>query len=269
MSNSSRALRQVVSLDGWIAAFDGEDTATVHADVVFREGRFGAEQDDKVRFRLSLKRAEIVLIAPESEPLRVIRASVERTPAREDETRTVTRQTSAEAHGKAGLSLSQTLTPGAELSLGAEAHRSLTTRQELTEKVGGQIEQHFTTLEGHPAWEVRAIGRECLNGSPWDAADKPRLKVKRLAERNVDGDKPTMRFEMRCHREDIEISDLELKDPEKQGWFARRPNRDINLAAAEQVIKEELLSAGFLQTADLSEKHAVLVIADVIVSEDW
>ncbi len=269
MSNSSRALRQVVSLDGWIAAFDTNETATVHADVVFREGRFGAEQDDKVRFRLSLKRAEIVLVAPESEPLRVVRASVHRTPVREDETRTVTRQTSAEARGKAGFSLSETLLPGGDLSLGGEAHRSFTTRQELTEKIAGQVEQHFTTLEGHPAWEVRAIGGDCLNGSPWDAAQTPRLKVKRLAERNADGDKPTLRFEMRCRREDVEISDLELKDPEKQRWFARRPNRDVNLGAAEQVIKEELLSAGFLQVPDLGEKHADLVIADVIVSEDW
>ncbi len=269
MSNSSRALRQVVSLDGWIAAFDTEDTATVHADVVFREGRFGAEDDDKVRFRLSLRRAEIVLIAPEAEPLRVIRASVERSPAREGQTRQVTHQMSAEAHGKANLSLSKALTPGAELSMGAEAHRSLTTRQELTETVAGHVEQHFTTLEGHPAWEVRAIGCERLDGSPWDAANKPRLRVKRLSERNADGDKPTMRFEMRCRREDIEITELELKDPEKQGWFNKRLNRDVNLAAAEQVIKEELLSAGFLQVADLSEKHANLVIADVIVSEDW
>ncbi|WP_299678811.1 hypothetical protein [uncultured Roseobacter sp.] len=269
MSNSSRALRQVVSLDGWIATFDADDTATVHADVVFREGRFGAEQDDKVRFRLSLRRAEIVVIAPDTEPLRVIRSSVERTPAREEQTRLVTHQTTAQAHGKAGLSLSSALTPGADLALGAEAHRSLTTRQELTEKVAGHVEQHFTTLEGHPAWEVRAIGRDCLDGSPWDAAGAPRLKVKRQAERNADGDKPTMRFEMRCRREDIEISDLELKDPEKQGWFARRSNRDVNLAAAEQVIKEELLSAGFLQVADLNEKHADVVIADVIVSEDW
>ncbi|WP_299967857.1 hypothetical protein [uncultured Roseobacter sp.] len=129
-----------------------------------------------MRFCLSLKRAEIVLIAPESEPLRVICASVERTPAREAETRLVTRQISAEAHGKAGFSLSETIAPGADLSLGAQAHRFFTTWQEFTDTVTGQVEQ---------------------------------------------------------------------------------------------AIKEELLSAGFLQLADLGEKHADLVIAEVIFSEDW
>lgn len=269
MSNSSRALRQVVSIDGWIAAFDAKETATVHADVVFREGRFGAEESDKVRFRLSLRRAEIVVVVPDCEPLRVIRSSVQRTPAREAEVRKVTREMSAEAHGKAGIGLSENLMPNGEISVGGQTRRSFTTHQELTEKVSGHLEQHFSTIEGHPAWEVSTIGCGRLEGSPWDAADDPRLNVKRLADRNTDGDKPTLRIEIRCRREDIEISDLELKDTDKQGWFNRRSNRDINLAAAEQVIKAELLSAGFFQVPDISENHSELVIADVIVSEDW
>lgn len=269
MSNSSRALRQVVSLDGWIATFDTEETATVHADIVFREGRFGAEQSDKVRFRLSLKRAEIVLVIPEDEPLRVVRASVCRTPVRAAEVRHVTRETNAQAEGKVGLSVTEALLPSAQLGAEASARRSTTTHQELLETVAGQLEQHFTTTEGHPAWEVRAVGTSRLEGTPWDAADAPRLKVRRLAERNGLGDKPSLRIEMRCRREDIEISDLELKDNEKQGWFSKRSNKDINLAAAEQVIKAELLSAGFFRSPDLSEAHSELLIADVVVTEDW
>lgn len=269
MSNSSRALRQVVSLDGWIATFDSEETATVHADVVFREGRFGAEQSDKVRFRLSLKRAEIVLIIPEGEPLRVMRASVCRTPVRAAEVRRITRETNAKAEGKIGASLTETLLPVGKLGAAASASRTMTTHQELLETVAGHLEQHFTTTEGHPAWEVRAVGTSQLEGTPWDAADAPRLKVRRLAERNGLGDKPALRVEMRCRREDIEISDLELKDNEKQSWFSKRSNKDVNLAAAEQVIKTELLAAGFLRSPDLSEAHSELLIADVIVTEDW
>lgn len=269
MSNAGRALRQVISLDGWIASFDDTDTATVHADVVFREGRFGADENDRVRFRLALKRAEIVLLALDGEPLRVIRASISRSPVQEEQTQQVTHEVTGEARGKAGLSVKNALNASADLSLEAEARRSITKRRELTERVAGLLEQHFTTVDGHPAWEVCAIGSGHLTGSPWDAGEKPRLKVKRLAERNADGDKPTLRLEVRCLREDIEISDLELKEPGKQKWFSRRANRDVNLAAAEQVIKEELLSAGFLRVSDMSEKHGELIIADLIVSEDW
>lgn len=269
MSNAGRALRQVISVDGWIAGFDDDDTATVHADVVFREGKFGADDTDRVRFRLGLKRAEIVLFAPETEPLRIIRASVSRSPMQEGLTQHVTHEVSGEARGKAGVSLKAALGAGADFSLEGDARRSITKRRELTEKVIGHLEQHFTTIDGHPAWEVCAIGQGHLTGVPWDAAEAPRLKVKRLAERNADGDKPTVRLEVRCLREDIEIYDLELKEPGKQKWFSRRANRDVNLAAAEQVIKEELLSAGFLRVSDMSEKHGELMIADLIVSEDW
>lgn len=269
MSNAGRALRQVISLDGWIANFDDDETATVHVDVVFREGKFGSDDTDRVRFRLALKRAEIVLFAPDSEPLRVIRSSVRRSPVQEGQTQQVIDEVSGETRGKAGVSVKTALSTGGELSLEGEARRSITKRRELTEKVGGHFEQHFTTVDGHPAWEICAIGLGQLSGAPWDAVDAPRLKVKRLADRNADGDKPTLRLEVRCLREDIEISDLELKEPDKQKWFSRRANRDVNLAAAEQVIKEELLSAGFLRVSDLSEKHGELMIADLIVSEDW
>jgi hypothetical protein len=269
MSNSSRALRQVVSVDGWIAAFDEQDTATVHADVVFREGRFGADSADQVRFKLKLSRAEIVLIVPEGEPLRVMRRTIQRTPSSPAETRSVTRETSAELGGNARFDLSATSVPAAAVGGGAAASGRTSTRQELTEMVSGVVEQHFSTLEGHPAWEVQTIGCGWLQGNPWEAEDAPRLSVKRLSERNRDGDKPTLRIEIRCRREDFEITDLELKDSEKQGWFAKRKNRDINLAAAEQVIKEELLSAGFLRAPDLSEQHSEMLIADVIISEDW
>ena len=269
MSNSSRALRQVVSVDGWIAAFDDNHTASVHADVVFREGRFGAEKTDQVRFKLKLARAEIVLIVPDGEPLSIIRSSIQRSPMRAPETRSVTRETQAETKGEAKLDISSSVLPTAQIAAGGAASGRTLTRQELTETVSGVLEQHFSTIEGHPAWEVRTIGCGWLEGAPWDATETPRLNVKRSAERNRDGDKPTLRVEIRCRREDFEITDLELKDSEKQGWFAKRKNRDANLAAAEQVIKEELLSAGFLRAPDLSEGHSEMLIADVIISEDW
>ena len=70
--NRKRGLAEVVSIDAWHERF-GEscDRADLHANVTFMTGRLGGEPESQVRFRLSLKRAEIVVVIPETEPLSV------------------------------------------------------------------------------------------------------------------------------------------------------------------------------------------------------
>ena len=48
-----------------------KSTADLHADVVFGVARVGGEADSPVRFRLSIKRAGIIVLIPESEPVRL------------------------------------------------------------------------------------------------------------------------------------------------------------------------------------------------------
>ena len=75
-------------------------------------------------------------------------------------------------------------------------------------------------------------------------------------------------IEVRCAREDVEILDLQEKDLEQQRLFRAKKNPALHIAAAEQLIKEELFKAGFLEVPDLSEKHARLLIADKIILEE-
>jgi hypothetical protein len=74
-----RAFADVVTIDAWHDAFNDQTSAAdLHADVVFGTARVGGETDAPVRFRLSVKRAEVVVVIPEAEPVAVDRKSVSR-----------------------------------------------------------------------------------------------------------------------------------------------------------------------------------------------
>lgn len=69
-SNRKRqALDEVVTLEARHEQFTASRKAVdLHVDVVFTTGRIGAEEDSNVRFRIRLRRAEVVVVVPAREP---------------------------------------------------------------------------------------------------------------------------------------------------------------------------------------------------------
>ena len=77
--NRKRIFTDLVSIEAWHKEFtDKRRKVDLHADVVFMTARVGGEKESKVRFRLSLKRAEFVIVIPESEPVDVDKFSISR-----------------------------------------------------------------------------------------------------------------------------------------------------------------------------------------------
>jgi hypothetical protein len=77
--NRKRIFADVVTVDAWHPTFSvASPTVDLHADVVFRVARLGAETDSPVRFRLAIKRAEVVVVIPPNEPVGILKASVAR-----------------------------------------------------------------------------------------------------------------------------------------------------------------------------------------------
>jgi hypothetical protein len=77
--NRKRAFADVVAIDAWHDNFsENVSTADLHADVVFGTARVGGESQSPVRFRLSVRRAEVIIVIPDSEPVSVDRTSVSR-----------------------------------------------------------------------------------------------------------------------------------------------------------------------------------------------
>lgn len=265
MSNSSKTLKQIVSVDGWIGIFDENGEASVHADVVFREGHFGNDAASTVRFKVHIHRAEIVLCIPGDGPLRIRRSSIMRNPSGAGRERRIETETTLEGEAAASAALSITAMPTAKTSLGVQAKAAHKVTEARTEQITDFLEQHFTSPDKNPAWEVQSADRKAMNGSPWNASASPRLSVKRTTS----DEQPHARIEIRCRREDLRIEGLELKDPLKQRRFSKRPDPDKNRAAAEQVIKEELARAGFFELPDMTEDYSNVLIADVVITEDF
>jgi hypothetical protein len=77
--NNPRVFAETVTIDAWRSNFDGTSgQADLHINVVFAErGRVGG-RDAPVRFRLSLKRAEVHVIRDSEGILDIIRSSIRR-----------------------------------------------------------------------------------------------------------------------------------------------------------------------------------------------
>jgi hypothetical protein len=144
MNNTMRSLNGMVSVSGWIAKFDADNAATVHVNVVFGDGLFGAEPHQKIRFRLALKRAEIVVRMPDGQPIHVIGSSVAYTPNSQRTTRETKTESTVEMSGHVAGELSAS---GAAFAAGgkASADEKRTTSQVMIEDVRRYIIEHFTT----------------------------------------------------------------------------------------------------------------------------
>lgn len=108
--NRRRTFADVVAIDAWHETFSGARRVSLHADVVFGTARVGGEMQSKVRFRLSVQRAELVLVTPESEPVSVDIESVSRDggPIKGKWKETIKNAADARASAKAGFSISLT-----------------------------------------------------------------------------------------------------------------------------------------------------------------
>ncbi|KQZ33802.1 hypothetical protein [Caulobacter sp. Root1472] len=270
--NRRRALADLVGLDAWKGAPDKQGRFTLHVDVAFGASRVGGDVEEKVRFRLSLKRAEVVVIVPETEPAAVDKASVARVndaASRVKSTKTRTSATKIAAGGSllAGVSAKGPKAEAkASANASAQAARSATTTS--TRQTASLMVCQGKTEDGDYRWVVTpALDGERLEGHPWDAGDAPRLKVRDTRKDREKGIEPTVRVQVRCLREDLVISDIVLKDAKLWHKLSQSPTHRNRIAAAEAVIRDRLMKAGLVHGA-LDEPYAEMCLAEATVGED-
>lgn len=134
--NRKRALAEVVAVDAWHQGFAQKvERVDLHVDVVFKSGRVGGEPGDDVRFRLRLKRAEVVVIVPPTEPAKIDKASVSRDApqisAKATEKRQLNTKLAAGAKGKAKLDQTG---PNGSLNLNLDASMTRTKDTAVTSR---------------------------------------------------------------------------------------------------------------------------------------
>jgi hypothetical protein len=242
--NRRRAFADVVTVEAWHDAFGkGSSKVDLHADVVFGTARLGAEVDSPIRFRLSVKRAELLIIIPELEPVAIDARSVSRDTPRFEGSVTETVELARGANAKVGAQGALDLA-GGRAFLSSEATAQVSKRKtrklELKSKVALMMVTQSRSPEGYYRWLVESSDGGLLDGRPWDAAKQPRLQLIDRRSNPSKGIPPTVRVEVRCRREDLMVSDLQTKDEGLWESVKSRIGHRNRIAAAISYIRNRL-----------------------------
>jgi hypothetical protein len=264
--NRKRAFADVVTIDAWHNAFDNENSkADLHADIVFGVARVGGESESPVRFRLSIKRAEIVVVVPESEPVSVDRTSVSRDSPDLQARLTEVNEQATQANVKGSISGSLGpigLTGSAGLDAGAQASITASRKLEISSVVSLMLVTQSQTVDGHYRWAIEPQLGQILEGRPWDASKQPRLKLVDKRKDRSKGIPPIVRVEVRCRREDLTIEDLQIKDDSLWESAKSRFGFKNKMAAAESYIRDRLTEEG-LEVKNIHDIFATLTLGSV------
>lgn len=264
MANLQRFFAEVVSVDAWHKPFDGQTLdVALHADVVFREARLGAEPNCPVRFRLGIRKAEVVLRIPVTEPVEALPNSV----SRDDPL----------AHGRLTITVgnTSTRTSGAKAAIGTRPSQS----NALLEASGASTRSNERSLEidrpstgasvlqsktatGDYRWELTPLTGQTLDGRGWDALSEPRVTLRDLRT-TTKSLPPSVRFEVFCAKEDLSVTDVTLKDVTLMEALSSSFGFDNRRAAAEAYIRTRLVEAG-LEVGSFDDPFEQICIADVM-----
>lgn len=263
--NRRRVLDEVISLEAWHDPFVPGALASIHVDAVFLEARLGAEEDSPIRFKLKLRRAELLFIIPPNEPLEVLQETVSRDQSISEGRLKLERSHSAQSAGSATaqLGLTRRNTSGVYLEASSGAARSESSVLQVDAPIRLILTTQSKTADGHYRWDLRPAIGEALEGKPWDAILEPRLSVRdtRVDAMHLEG---SCRVEVRCRREDLIVDKITLKDSDLLRSLSRRGSYRNRLAAAEAYIRMALTSRD-LDHGGLYEPFSEICLADVLV----
>lgn len=269
-NNRQRAFADAITVDAWHDKFEGKQASVdLHADVSFDTARVGGEQESAVRFRLSIKRAELVVVISETEPVRVDRSSVARSFERKKHKHKEKISTKQEAELKGAAKTAASIHGvDASASLSADG-KFIVSKENTTETKEEVVSMKITqsqTAEGFYRWIVEERKGKALIGKPWEADRKPRLKL--IDQRtNKSGIAPVVIVEVRCRREDLIIEEIELKDQNVWQKITSGLSNANKMIAVEAYIRDRLAAEG-LSAGDVTDKFAQLTMANVIASEE-
>ncbi|HXC57034.1 MAG TPA: hypothetical protein VNU97_17170 [Rhizomicrobium sp.] len=270
LDNRRRAFAEAVTVEAWHGDFStGDGKVDLHADVVFGTARVGGEAQSPVRFKLRIRQADVVVVIPNSEPVVVDTPSVSRDAPefRAHLTETVQQSARLYAIGQAsasaspkGVGASLTGSVSAERGVGREA------KVEVTGEMAVMAVTQSKTSDGAYRWTIESVVDRHLIGRPWDAANAPRLKLIDQRKDRTKGIPPTVRVEVRCRREDIEIDEITLKDEPFWGKARAALGYGNRIAAAESYIRDQLIKEG-LEVDNIADAFGQLTLASTTAEE--
>jgi hypothetical protein len=146
---------------------------------------------------------------------------------------------------------------------GVQANVSANRKLEVSATVQFIVVTQSKTTDGHYRWSLEPRTARILQGRPWDAVKQPRLKLIDNRRDRSSGIAPTVRVEVRCRREDLEIEDLVIKDENLWEAAKRRAGFRNRMAAAESYIRDRLLADG-LDVNNIAEMFGQLTLGSTV-----
>ena len=252
MSNNPRNWGGAVSLEVYRGEYTSEETiANLYINVNFVTGRVSEKAKSGLRFKLSLRRAEVCILKDASGTLKIPLSDIYR-------------PGSIQAEYEEESSRSDDVKVGAKLghsgaSACAESATDSSQRDKLVYKapIDAIRVMHRRNGDEH-IYDLSPLSAETLIGAPW----QPGRKILSLdaSACGVGYEAPEPLIQIRCLREDLEISDIQYHGGSVFNFSALTKNKQV---AVEAYIKERLALC-VLHQEDLSDPYATIVIADAV-----
>lgn len=264
MNNRARIFSDLLSIEAWRSPITSNSReAKVHVELAFHQGRLGGDDYSlPFTFNVHLKRA--LLNIQVSSPLVINRDSIARgIPEASVE---LTKYKHVRKNITTNLSGEAKVSPAAfaaEISGGGKSVKDVTFEEEakIIETVPPiLIRPSPASSSSEYCWELEPSYLPFLEGQPWDPISAPRFSIKDAAG---DGDEAPVKVFVSCKLEDIDISQLELKDINLDARLAQIVYRDMNKAAATQYIKQALRFAS-LEPGRMDNRFASVLLADIL-----
>jgi len=262
--NNPRAFARTVTVQSWRTPFsENRAEADLHIYVSFDTARIGDDEDISewpVRFRLSLKRAELHVLKDPSGVIHIPHSSIVRS-----EPQTIQREhkqeTLVKLNAEGCLAAKTTGLDASALIEGSGATAITDSIQEIGEDVGMKV-SHQIDDRGY-IFSFKPIMSDRLEGTPW-SSKTPRMKVRDQKTDRKRGEPPEIKVEVRCAREDLIIEDIQFRDKTFITWDKLTKKKKFMV---EQYLRDELCRFGFY-CGDLSQPFTELLLADAITVED-
>jgi len=218
-NKQNHMLLDVVRLVAWHEPFtETRRSVAVHADAVFQNANFGGEKQSDITFTLTVEKAEIVILVPDTEPAKIRWESIE--------------------------------------LFDSDIGRS--------EKLRGSfcVEQSSDQRKNESIWGVQNFDKGGLIGRAWNPQTTPLLKIQNGSPNPNDTLPPVISVEVRCLGQDLNISNIKIKDTTKFKNAHGGTRNKHRQAAAEAYIRSQLVAEN-LPPEGVGEVNSTVLIASI------
>lgn len=265
MTNTARILEEVVSLEAWHPPLSLHVDSPFHVALSFSQGRFQGGTDNKISFKVSLKRATLVVLVDEK--LKVPNASkIREYPPRQVEVSRSNTEGASQSNtkgAKAAVDTNVGLT-NASVKAGAEVNKtqaqssSMSGEHREVEQVTRRMRMTHHKVGAQETWKIEPIDEPTLRGLCHDGK-QPIMEVSpKTDQRLLD---VAVRVLIKCDADDIEITDIKI---DKSIVDKLMPDTLVRRKKQAKVVIAAKLAELSLELVELDRKFEEVILADVL-----